>query len=164
MLIALVGACADERVLSGPCTTDCTPTVHPAGFADPTSDAFHGTDLQRRNWDFAVCASCHGDDFAGGKAKVSCLKCHADGPQACTTCHGAGPTSNAHVAHRGKGVACAECHVVPAKWDDDGHILHDGVAITTPPQVVFGTRANLTPVPADRAGPPAWDGPPSSSH
>ena len=157
LLIALLAACADERVLSAPCTA-CTPTVHPAGFADPNSDAFHGADLQRRNWDFAVCAGCHGDDFAGGKAKVSCLTCHAAGPTACTTCHGDGPTSNAHAAHRGKGVACAECHVVPAKWDDDGHILHDGIAITTPPKIVFGARANLTPVPADRAGPPTFDG------
>ena len=100
----------------------------------------------------------HGDDFTGGTSKVSCLKCHPTGPQACTTCHGNGPTTNAHPAHLGKGVACGECHVVPSHWDDDGHILHAGVAITTPPAIVFGARANQTPVPADRAGPPSWDG------
>jgi predicted CxxxxCH...CXXCH cytochrome family protein len=47
---------------------------------------------------------------------------------------------------------------VPARWDDDGHILHSGVAITGPAKVTFGARAGLTPVPADRAGPPTWDG------
>ena len=130
-----VAGCSEERVLSSACTTDCAPTVHPVGILDPTSDAFHGKELARRNWDFALCASCHGSDFSGGAAKVSCLSCHAAGPTACTTCHGTGPTSNAHVAHASNAVACGECHVVPARWDDDGHILHDGVAITTPPKV-----------------------------
>ena len=47
---------------------------------------------------------------------------------------------------------------MPTSWDSDGHILHDGVAITTPPKVTFGARANLTLDPADRAGPPTFDG------
>ncbi len=157
-LLVLIASCADERVLSGPCTTDCTPTVHPSGILDPGSDAFHGKELARRNWDFALCAGCHGDDFAGGAAKVSCLSCHADGPTACTTCHGAGPTSNAHGAHATSMVRCGECHVVPSRWDDDGHILHDGVAITAPAKVTFGARAAQTLDPADRAGPPRWNG------
>lgn len=157
VVIAVLAGCADERVLSEPCTTDCTSGVHPAGFPDPASPAFHGSDLARRNWDFALCASCHGADFSGGAAKVSCLSCHREGPTACTTCHGAGPTSNAHSVHAGHGVACAECHTVPGRWDDDGHILHNGVAIPTA-KVTFGALAATTPAPADRAGPPSWDG------
>jgi predicted CxxxxCH...CXXCH cytochrome family protein len=157
ILVAIAG-CADERDLSTACTTDCTTGVHPAGFPDPTSPAFHGLDLARRDWNFGLCASCHGADFSGGAAKVSCLGCHRDGPTACTTCHRDGPTSNAHAVHAGNRVACAECHQVPARWDDDGHILHDGVAITSPPKIVFGARANASHAPADRAGPPSWDG------
>ena len=158
VVLLAVAACADERDLSTTCTTDCTAGVHPAGFPDPASPAFHGAELARRNWDFALCASCHGADFSGGAAQVSCLGCHRDGPTACTTCHGTGPTSNAHRVHSGRNVGCAACHTVPARWDDDGHILHAGAAITSPPKVVFGALAQTTLVPADRAAPPSWDG------
>src|SRR5262249_45889259 len=132
--------------------------VHPPGILDPASDTFHGRELARRNWNFSVCGGCHGSDFAGGTAKVSCLTCHAKGPTDCTTCHGNGPTSNAHATHAMRGVACAECHVVPARWDDDGHILHDGVAITAPAKVTFGALAQHTIAAVDRAGPAMWDG------
>jgi predicted CxxxxCH...CXXCH cytochrome family protein len=145
-----LAACAEQRPLGEPCTDDCTARVHAAGILDPASDAFHGRELRRRNWDFALCASCHGDDFAGGRAGVSCLDCHRDGPTACVTCHRAGPTSNAHGAHRTGDVGCAECHVVPARWDTPGHL--GSVDVT------FGARAQATLAPADRAGPPTWDG------
>jgi len=156
MALALA-ACTDPRALSGPCG-DCTVTLHPPGILDPTSPNFHGNLLRQTNWDFARCTSCHGADFSGGSSGVSCLSCHAAGPTACVTCHGAGPTSNAHVAHRDASVDCGECHIKPTSWDQDGHILHGGVAITTPPAIVFGPRAGITLDPADRAGPPTWDG------
>jgi predicted CxxxxCH...CXXCH cytochrome family protein len=150
-----LGGCSDER--SRPDAGPTVVSVHPAGILDPASDAFHGRDLRRRNWDFSVCARCHGDDFTGGAAQVSCLSCHTGGPTACTTCHGAGPTSNAHVVHRDVAdLACSECHIVPARWDDEGHILSKGVAITGPANVTFGTRAGFTADPDDRKGPPTW--------
>jgi predicted CxxxxCH...CXXCH cytochrome family protein len=158
LVVLVLASCADERALSGPCTPDCTTRIHPAGILDPASEAFHGRELARRGWDFPLCASCHGRDFSGGAAKVSCLGCHTAGPTACTTCHRDGPTSNAHGVHAGGGVACSECHVVPTRWDDDGHLLHDGVAITVPATVTFGALAQTTIVLADRAGPPSWDG------
>lgn len=158
LVVLVLASCADERGLSGPCTTDCTVSIHPAGILDPVSDAFHGRELERRNWDFGLCATCHGSDLSGGAAKVSCLGCHRDGPTACTTCHRDGPTSQGHGVHAGSGVACAECHVVPARWDDDGHILRDGIAITGPAKVTFGALANTTLAPLDRAGPASWDG------
>lgn len=156
-LAACFAACSDPREVSAPCDGgDCTVRVHAAGILDQASDDFHGRELARRNWDFSVCQGCHGSDFTGGAAKVSCLSCHKEGPTACTTCHGAGPTSNAHQLHAARGVACANCHVVPGKWDDDGHILHNGVAITDPPKIVFGAlAATATP---DRQGAPSWDG------
>lgn len=154
-LALLLAACSDPRDLGGACT-DCAPKIHGAGVLDPTSDDFHAAVLRRANWSFATCARCHGDNFDGGAAKVSCLTCHKDGPTACTTCHGSGPTSNAHGAHADASVTCSECHVVPAKWDDDGHILHDGVAITTPPKIVFGARANLAS--PTRQAPASFDG------
>ena len=150
-------ACSDVRPHPDAGTT--TVSLHPAGILDPQSEEFHGKELRRLNWDFSICAGCHGQDFSGGAAKTSCLTCHADGPTACTTCHGAGPTSKAHPVHlQIAGVACNECHVVPARWNDDGHILSNGVAIAAPARVTFGARASLTLDPADRKGPPAWDG------
>lgn len=158
-LAALAAACADPRALSAPCDGGgCTATVHPPGIADPASADFHGALLRQLDWSFATCQGCHGADFRGGTSGVSCVSCHADGPTACTTCHGTGPTTNAHPKHAAAAVACGECHVVPASWDDDGHILHDGVAITAPARVTFGARAQRTLDPADRTGPPAWDG------
>jgi predicted CxxxxCH...CXXCH cytochrome family protein len=154
-LVLALGACANER--PGP---DAGPTpvlVHPTGILDPASDDFHGQELARRNWNFAICATCHGEDFRGGRAKVSCLTCHADGPTACTTCHGQGPTTGAHVVHREVGkLACGECHTVPATWDAEGHILRGSVADPPPAEVTFGARAQRTIDPADRAGPPSF--------
>jgi len=150
-----LGACSDVRPQPDGGTT--TVSVHPAGILDSKSEDFHVRELVRRNWNFSVCAGCHGDDFTGGTAKVSCLTCHSAGPTACITCHGAGPTSNAHVVHREvAGLACGECHVVPATWNAEGHILSGGVAIQTPPRVTFGTRAGFTLDPGDRPGPPLF--------
>lgn len=147
-------ACSDPRPRPDAGTT--TVTVHPAGILDTRSADFHGKELQRLDWDFAICAGCHGSDFAGGPAKVSCLSCHAEGPTACTTCHGTGPTSNAHAVHRAARLDCSECHVVPQHWNDEGHLLAGGVAITGPAQVTFGARAGVTLDPGDRKGPPAF--------
>ena len=139
-MILVLAACSDER----PRADGGSPTVsvHPAGILDPASEDFHVRELARRNWDFAVCAKCHGNDFAGGLARSSCLGCHAAGPTACTTCHGDGPTTNAHVVHREVGqLACGECHVVPATWDAEAHLRRGGVADPPPAEVTFGARA-----------------------
>src|SRR5258705_13024952 len=120
--LAALAACSDVR--PRPDAGSTTVSVHPAGILDPASDDFHGKELQRLGWDFAICAGCHGSDFTGGAAKKSCLSCHADGPTACTTCHGAGPTSNAHVVHPEVArLDRSEGHVLPPRWDDDGHLL-----------------------------------------
>jgi predicted CxxxxCH...CXXCH cytochrome family protein len=158
LAIAMIASCAEPRTAIETCTTDCTTGIHPVGVLDPDSAAFHGRDLARRGWDFALCAGCHGADFAGGTAQVSCLDCHREGPTACATCHRDGPTSNAHAVHAGAAVACAQCHVVPARWDDDGHLPRDGSATAGPAEVTFGALAATTLVAGDRAGPPTWDG------
>ena len=158
VIIVATTACAEHRATPEPCAGDCTERVHPIGILDVTSDAFHGKELARRDWDFALCATCHGDRLDGGAAGVSCLACHREGPTACVTCHGQGPTSGAHGAHAASSLTCNECHVVPERWDAEGHLLRGGVADARPAEITFGARANATPVPADRRGPPSWDG------
>ena len=58
-----LACCADERTLSGPCLADCAVSIHPPGFLDPDSPAFHGLELERRNWDFALCATCYSESL-----------------------------------------------------------------------------------------------------
>src|ERR1041385_1024098 len=96
--LGMFAACSDER--PRPDGSPSTVSVHPSGILDPASPDFHVRELERRNWDFAICAKCHGDDWKGGTSNRSCVACHAEGPTACTTCHGKGPTTNAHVVHR----------------------------------------------------------------
>ena len=156
---ALAPGCAEEREPGAACV-DCA--IHPAGILDPVSPAFHGAELARRDWDFEVCASCHGSDLAGGTSGVSCLECHQDGPTGCTTCHDERPGSGAHAAHLGAGPegrswSCSECHQVPARWDDEGHLLRGGVADPPPAEVQFGAAASQTPAFAARGAPPSYD-------
>jgi predicted CxxxxCH...CXXCH cytochrome family protein len=133
--------------------------VHPIGYVDPRSDNFHGKDLERRGWAFSLCQSCHGDDFRGKANAPSCLNCHTDGPTACTTCHGQPPTTGAHDKHvSGRGLACAECHHVPATWDEPGHILDANGNVDPPPaEVTFGALANRDLMPPRRTAAATYD-------
>jgi predicted CxxxxCH...CXXCH cytochrome family protein len=151
-VVALVFAfaCSEERDTAPSCT-ECG-GVHPAGILDESSEDFHGKELARRNWNFKLCATCHGESFDGGKAKVACTTCHVEGPTACATCHREGPTSGAHLEHHAASTPCAECHVVPERWDSPGHIVDDAA----PAEVTFGARARFTLAPADRKGPPMF--------
>jgi len=155
--LVAVAACANDRAV--PRCEDCGTGVHKIGILDPRSENFHGKELERRNWDFALCRSCHGANFEGKAQAPSCLSCHRNGPTACDTCHGYPPTTGAHTVHVvSQQLACTECHTVPATWDAPGHILTaDGVAIPPPAQVTFGALANHDVVPPRRTTPAAYD-------
>jgi hypothetical protein len=117
--LAAVAGCVAERDRGG---GEPSQGIHPAGILDPDSPDFHGAELRRRNWDLGLCASCHGEDYGGGAAQVSCKTCHQDGPTACDTCHEATPTTAAHPAHLARWT-CTTCHVVPDRWDAPGHLF-----------------------------------------
>jgi predicted CxxxxCH...CXXCH cytochrome family protein len=123
----LLLACSDARPVDGYRHHNL---VHPDGIADPASPDFHGTLLRNSGWDFSMCQKCHGDDFKGGGAGVSCYRCHAQGPTSCTTCHGQPPPTGAHEAHvNQRGLDCTTCHVKPAVYSDAGHL--DGKVTVT---------------------------------
>lgn len=150
ILLVFVVACATERELPEPQPAG---GVHPPGMLDQSSPDWHGTEIARRGYDLNLCSSCHGTTFAGGEAGVSCRGCHPAGPDACVTCHRDGPSTGAHLAHRNQ--ACAECHVVPASWDAEGHVRRNGALDPPPAEVTFGAfAATATP---DRKGPPTFD-------
>ncbi len=128
---------------------DDVPTVsksfHPSGWLAQGTEDFHGAFIRNTEWDLNQCKSCHGDDYAGGKANVSCITCHEATPEDCVVCHGGqdnqtgapprdldGNTAvtsvavGSHSAHLSgeevsDGIACESCHLVPATFDSPGH-------------------------------------------
>jgi predicted CxxxxCH...CXXCH cytochrome family protein len=153
MLICLISGCAAWPVSDGRrCgSASACEAIHPAGIADPASADFHGKLLQANGWSFAECQTCHGSDFAGGTSGKSCLKCHADGPTSCTTCHALPPDSGAHKAHAAK-YDCSECHVVPARYTDAGHLFTSDGKVIARATITFGALARSS------GAEPAWDG------
>ena len=136
--------------------------VHPGGILNPDDPQFHGDVLRQSDWNFSTCQKCHGADFAGGKAGVSCTQCHtkAGGPTSCDTCHGQPPATGAHAAHAlgalGKKLDCSACHVKPAHFDDPGHLTDANGKAKDSAVITFGAQAAL-PGPG-RAGAPSYNG------
>ncbi|MFC2085784.1 cytochrome c3 family protein [Bacteroidota bacterium] len=52
-------------------------STHADGFADPNSDVFHGQFALEAGSKNENCTTCHGEDYTGGTAGVSCFQCHA---------------------------------------------------------------------------------------
>jgi len=124
-------------------------SIHKAGINDASSMDFHGKLLKEKNYKMDECRQCHGGTFSGGYVEKSCLGCHSfpGGPEACNTCHGtfddpmrSAPPKDlkdnvatdfksvgAHTMHLydkslGNTVKCSNCHNVPIKVNDEGHI------------------------------------------
>jgi len=152
LLVVVLMGCAVERDRGG----EPAHGVHGPGVLDPGAADFHGAVLRELAWDFPACQRCHGEDFGGGITGVSCLGCHVDGPTSCTTCHE--PSSGAHLAHLvDAAVPCAECHVVPARWDAEGHLRRGGRRDDPPAEVVLGALAARDLTPPRRTAPPRYD-------
>jgi len=80
----------------------------------------HADNFSSGGWNtITSCQSCHGVNFAGGRAGASCNECHTQqgGPAACNTCHGMPPTTTRPLGNENPGAhsaharyACTECH------------------------------------------------------
>ncbi len=143
----------------------------------------HGGDAPA--WGSTIaCGSCHTTPPASHGKADQCDGCHpsvakdaqtivgaslhvngkidyaAEDAVACTGCHAQSPETGAHKTHTTAGprhaaLACTDCHVVPRKVDDAGHILRaDGTVDEPPADVTFGALAGLG---AKRTGPPAYE-------
>jgi len=142
-------SCAD---LTDEIVENEAPKVHPVGWGTEGDVNFHADSFKGTNWNLKLCVTCHAQDYNGGITNVSCRSCHLSeaGPEACNTCHGdfnggfltdstrlAPPravfskdssAAGAHVSHLyandlTSNVDCAQCHVVPTKMSDPGHIV-----------------------------------------
>jgi hypothetical protein len=111
---------------------------HPENYAQP---AVHGAEVFAAG--LGRCRGCHGDDFKGGLAGLSCFGCHPlyphadnfaeagrhgqqyladDGRETCATlCHGA------DLQGGDSGVSCFRCHARFPHSDDWSRILVHGV-------------------------------------
>ncbi|MBN1301522.1 MAG: hypothetical protein JW995_09940 [Melioribacteraceae bacterium] len=57
-------------------TCHATISVHKDGILDQNSDAFHGKYVDANNVNMTTCATCHGEDYAGGQSSPTCVTCH----------------------------------------------------------------------------------------
>lgn len=90
LMAAFIIGCSDVKENAISATQSQGLDIHPPGYARPGNPNFHGIDMKHRNWDVRQCQQCHGKDYEGGIAKVTCNNCHVNhnGPEACNTCHG----------------------------------------------------------------------------
>jgi uncharacterized Zn-finger protein len=137
--------CHGEDLQGGESGVSCTSChavyPHPKSWIELGTSGFHGSTIQKHQYDMRACRKCHGKDYAGGPAKSSCLVCHTRpaGPEACNTCHGneknnapprdlAGNLDSkylgvgAHQTMLNAGVLCSSCHVVPDSVYAPGHL------------------------------------------
>jgi predicted CxxxxCH...CXXCH cytochrome family protein len=101
--------------------------IHPMGYAEVASPAFHGTELATSGYPLGDCRVCHGQQYEGGLVAPSCVTsdCHSAGVEACGSCHGIGtdpePGTDAHLAHED----CETCH--PPRTDARSAAHPDGL-------------------------------------
>jgi predicted CxxxxCH...CXXCH cytochrome family protein len=102
-------ACSDpEKAPTGP---QAQVSVHEQGWNAAASASFHGKALAAKNFNAAECRPCHGSQFDGGIAGVSCKTCHASFPHpaagwvAGANAHGAFLKNNAYNLN-----SCKGCH------------------------------------------------------
>ncbi len=173
-IVALSGflyiGCSDLREPL-PTNPPSTLVVHPSGWLSVDSTNFHGAFIRNSGWDLTQCQQCHGTDYGGGIANVSCLTCHPKTPEDCVVCHGGVdnqtgappedidgnrdpglPGVGAHTIHLtggavSSGFDCGTCHVVPTTFDVPGHVDSD-----LPAEVRFSGLA------LEDGAVPVWDG------
>lgn len=124
------------------------PLFHERGWGTPGDQAFHAVALRASGYELTECKKCHGDDLAGGKARVSCQTCHGKQVLTCSTCHGSDDTGapprslsgatattamgvGAHQSHLTDGplhtaYKCEVCHTPVTEAEQDGHYRVNG--------------------------------------
>jgi len=119
------GSMTDSTAAGGISQVSCF-TCHPNGPGHPTNWATlhgpQGADSAAADWaGMASCAKCHGTDFTGGIAKVSCLGCHTkaphpDAPWAPTDATPAPAYSHSYNVNASNASACYQCHANGANF------------------------------------------------
>ncbi|MFI5252609.1 MAG: CxxxxCH/CxxCH domain-containing protein [Bacteroidota bacterium] len=114
ILLALSG-CTDLRQ-NLPTQESGSITIHPDGWTNSSSPNFHLNTIESSGWDMAACRKCHGTQYTGGTANVSCMKCHV--PQDLPN----------------PGTASGKVH--PDGWKDSLSAKFHGIAIRNTPWIL----------------------------
>lgn len=86
-------------------------TGHPSGWADPSQHGAAAKSTPAGLNGFMGCKSCHGSDFKGGTAGVSCFSCHTTAPHAPAPWFDpSGATYTHTTTDTGNAAACYLCH------------------------------------------------------
>lgn len=67
--------CSEKRDIA-----DVKVSTHPEGWVKENAAGEHAEYLAQTGYNLSSCASCHGEDFAGGSSGVSCYSCHENFP------------------------------------------------------------------------------------
>jgi len=117
--LLLIGCSELKDDVQGP--TSGGSQLHPPEWSQPSSSGFHGRVLKASNWDDAACKPCHGGDYNGGTAGVSCFACHAAYP------HAAQFPGGRHTTYlRGALFPLEDCQVCHGTDYDGGPIVEAG--------------------------------------
>lgn len=156
-------ACSDPQ--DAPTGVSEKISVHGAGWTMPASTNFHGAALAGKKYDASECRQCHGSQFDGGIANVSCKTCHASYPHpanfvpahsgyiksinynlaSCKGCHGQ------DYGTKKVNNSCTTCHTKPngpeACNTCHGNFGGDPAVLTNvaPPRGLKGETAATTP-------------------
>ncbi len=70
--VILLNACLDEKEV-------VSVSTHPESWAEENAVDFHGNAILSKSLSLESCQSCHGENYLGGSAKISCFssECHA---------------------------------------------------------------------------------------
>ncbi|HJV91374.1 MAG TPA: hypothetical protein VJ623_13780 [Holophagaceae bacterium] len=85
---------------------------HPEGWAAGNQHGRLGAQAAAGDWSgMASCGRCHGSDFTGGLAKVSCMTCHTKAPHPDKPWFGANASVVTHyMSDESNAAQCAQCH------------------------------------------------------
>jgi predicted CxxxxCH...CXXCH cytochrome family protein len=84
---------------------------HPAGWGAPTAHGARAKAASSPSGGFGYCQSCHGTDYQGGTAGVSCFGCHPNSPHSPAPWLG-GPRTHVNT-DTSNALFCASCHRNP---------------------------------------------------
>src|SRR5262245_20290515 len=151
--------------------------IHPVSWLADHPNAIFTNNLQP---EYGLgCRSCHGEDYTGGPAGISCVGCHNQRRDACVNCHGgflgdttgAPPYSLAHdslFSDRGDGghpamvrgivffagTDCQTCHAKPPFVLASNHFSPAGAGADGRAEVIFSGLSGLF---SSRYGAPVFD-------
>ena len=147
--------------------------VHPEGWADPDEPGLPRQMAPRQRRQALVLPAVPRAGLRGRRRRRRVYRrCHTQpgGPTFCGTCHGSDsgplPKTGAHALHA---AFCHDCHDVPEKYDDPGHITGEVRVVFSGLALTGGAKPSFDPATKTCSGvychvnqSPVWQKPPAT--